>query len=158
MHGLGLAVGDGHLSALLERDLLAVWSGLTLAAGAVLHLAPERVGHPHICHLLWFMIPHLLTISAVDLRNNELDSLGNQFTFLPRDRFTSFITRPHLLALIKNIFSFFQKYFISFSPSGSVSHNVTQFCLVTLRHSGNIFTWGIIFLPCNTIINNEMEL
>ena len=32
-------------------------------------------------------------------------------------------------------------------PCSSVSQSVTQFCFVTFLHSGNIFWWGISFLP-----------
>ena len=34
-------------------------------------------------------------------------------------------------------------------PLGSVSQRVTQFCLVTFLHWGNIFVWGIVFFPAS---------
>ena len=89
-----------HLATLLVGDALAVWPALGLAAGAVLNLAAEGVGHPHICHLLWLVVPNLLAISAVDLWDNELDSLGNQLTLLPGDRLTGFVASPDLRLMI----------------------------------------------------------
>ena len=58
--GLGLAVLHWHLPALLEGDTLTVWSALGLAARAVLHLAREGVGHPHVRHFLRLVIPDLV--------------------------------------------------------------------------------------------------
>ena len=43
----------------LELDLLAVRPGLGLAAGGVLDLAGEGVGHPHVGHLLGLVVPDL---------------------------------------------------------------------------------------------------
>ena len=146
-----------HLATLLVGDALAVWSALGLAARAVLHLAAEGVGHPHIRHLFGLVVPNLLTISAVDLRDNELDSLGNQLTLLPSNWLTGFIASPDLSVMIvmmivvrmMMIVTMIMMFDPTCLPSGSVSQRVTQFCLVTFLHSGNIFTWGIIFRPCS---------
>ena len=43
----------------LELNLLAVRPGLGLAAGGVLDLAGEGVGHPHVGHLLGLVVPDL---------------------------------------------------------------------------------------------------
>ena len=51
------------------------------------------------CHLLRLVVPELLLGLALDLRNDELDVLGNQLALLPGDRLTGLITRPDLLAV-----------------------------------------------------------
>ena len=94
---LGLAVGHRDLDTLLELDLLAVWPRLGLAAGGVLHLTVEGVGHPDVSHLLGLMIPDLLAIRAVDLRDNELDRLGDELALLPGDGLTGLVASPLLL-------------------------------------------------------------
>ena len=96
---LGLAVGHWDLDTFLELDLLAVGPRLGLATGGVLHLAVEGVGHPDVSHLLGFVIPDLLAICAVDLGDDELDRLGDEFALLPGDRLTGLVARPLLLAL-----------------------------------------------------------
>ena len=61
-------------------------------------LAGEGVRHPDILDNLRLVVPELIAISAVDLRHDELDVLGNQFALLPRHRLASLITSPHLCA------------------------------------------------------------
>ena len=97
--GLGLAVGDGNLPALLPGHSLAVRPGLALAGGGALHLAGERVGHPHVGGGLRLVVPDLLAVSAVDLRHDELDSLGDQLALLPGDGLAGLIASPDLVAL-----------------------------------------------------------
>ena len=43
------------------------------------------------------MIPDLLLVTAGDLRDNELDILGDQLTLLPSDRLTGLSPSPHLM-------------------------------------------------------------
>ena len=43
------------------------------------------------------MIPDLLLVTAGDLRDNELDILGDQLTLLPGDRLTGLCASPHLV-------------------------------------------------------------
>ena len=62
---LGFTVGDRYLSTLLVGDRFTVRPGLSLTTGAVLHFTTEGVGHPHICHLLWLVIPNLMTVNDV---------------------------------------------------------------------------------------------
>ena len=97
--GLGLAVGDGNLPALLPGHSLAVRPGLALAGGGALHLAGERVGHPHVGGGLRLVVPDLLAVSAVDLRHDELDSLGDQLALLPGDGLAGLVASPDLVAL-----------------------------------------------------------
>ena len=43
------------------------------------------------------MIPDLLLVTAGDLRDNELDILGDQLTLLPSDGLTGLSPGPHLV-------------------------------------------------------------
>ena len=43
------------------------------------------------------MIPDLLLVTAGDLRDNELDILGDQLTLLPGNRLTGLSPSPHLV-------------------------------------------------------------
>ena len=43
------------------------------------------------------MIPDLLLVTAGDLRDNELDILGDQLALLPGDRLTGLCPSPHLI-------------------------------------------------------------
>ena len=47
-------------------------------------------------HLLRLVVPELLLGLALDLRNDELDVLGNQLALLPRHRLAGVGARPHL--------------------------------------------------------------
>ena len=88
-------------TSFLKCNGLAIWSSLGLAAGAVLDLAVEGVGHPHVGHLLRLVVPNLLTIGAVDLGDDELDGLGNQLALLPGDGLAGLITGPNLFSLVE---------------------------------------------------------
>ena len=59
-------------------------------------LAGEGVRHPDILDNLRLVVPELIAISAVDLRHDELDVLGNQLALLPRHRLAGVGARPHL--------------------------------------------------------------
>ena len=67
------------------------------------YLASEGVGHPDIFNNLRLVVPKLVAISAVDLRHNELDVLGNQLALLPCHRFTGFVACPHLPIIVLKI-------------------------------------------------------
>ena len=45
------------------------------------------------------MVPDFISVSAVDLRDNELDIFRDKFALLPGDWFTGFIAGPYLLAI-----------------------------------------------------------
>ena len=52
--------------------------------GGFLHLASEGVRHPRPLVVLRLMVPDLLLVTAVDLGNDELDVLRDEFAFLKR--------------------------------------------------------------------------
>ena len=132
------------LLAFVPRDLLAVWPGLGRAVGGALHDAVEGVGHPGVRDGLGLVVPQLLLGLALDVRHDELDILGNQFTFLPGDGLAGVGTGPNLGILLR--YRFIKKS-LTCLPSASVSQRVTQFCLVTFLHSGSSLVCGIVFLP-----------
>ena len=45
------------------------------------------------------MVPDFISVSAVDLRDDELDIFGDKFALLPGDWLTGFIASPDLLAI-----------------------------------------------------------
>ena len=52
--------------------------------GGFLHLASEGVRHPRPLVVLRLMVPDLLLVTAMDLGNDELDVLRDEFAFLKR--------------------------------------------------------------------------
>ena len=50
--------------------------------GGFLHLASEGVRHPRPLVVLRLVVPDLLLVTAVDLGNDELDVLRDEFAFL----------------------------------------------------------------------------
>ena len=52
--------------------------------GSFLHLACEGVRHPRPLVVLRLVVPDLLLVTAVDLGNDELDVLRDEFAFLKR--------------------------------------------------------------------------
>ena len=112
MHVGGLAGVDRHLLALLELDVLAVLPRLRHTVGRLLHLAAEGVGHLGVGLRLWLVIPDLLQlvrkssacslsnthllVLACDLRDDEVNILGDQLTLLPGDWLTGLSPSPHL--------------------------------------------------------------
>ena len=45
------------------------------------------------------MEPEFLLVSTVDLRDKELDNLGDELALLPGDGLTALLARPHLVTL-----------------------------------------------------------
>ena len=82
VNSFGFTVGHRNLPALLELHLLAVRPHLGLAAGGALDLAGEGVRHPRPLVVLRLVVPDLLLVTAVDLGNDELDVLRDEFAFL----------------------------------------------------------------------------
>ena len=50
--------------------------------GGFLHLASEGVRHPRPLVVLRLVVPDLLLVTAMDLGNDELDVLRDEFAFL----------------------------------------------------------------------------
>jgi len=90
---------DRNLRALLPADGLTIRSSLCGAVGGTFHDTVERVGHPGVCDLLRLVIPQLLLRFTFDLRNDELDILGDKLTLLPCDGLTRVCTRPDLFSI-----------------------------------------------------------
>ena len=98
--GLGLAVGDGNLPALLPGHSLAVRPGLALAGGGALHLAGEGVRHLGLRHWLRLVVPQLLPVLTDNLGDDELNLLGYELALLPGDGLALLGPGPDLLPVL----------------------------------------------------------
>ena len=70
--------------------------------GSFLDLTCEGVGHPGPLVVLRLVVPDLLLVVAVNLRDDELHVLGHQLALLPGDGLTLLSSSPDLLSNINS--------------------------------------------------------